>query len=71
METFSCDSSILNYVQSLPMIVSKNEEEFDFSLSNVVAGVQKSNNLDFLQKHNIVGLIHSLSLVYIFQQIPT
>ena len=29
METFSSDSSILNYVHSLPVIVSENKEEFD------------------------------------------
>ena len=46
MQTFSSDSSIWNYVQSLPVSASKNKEEFDFSLSNVVAGVQKSNTLD-------------------------
>ena len=41
MQKFSSDSSILNFVQGLPMIVSKNEEEFDFTRSNVVAGVMK------------------------------
>ena len=34
MQILSNDSSILNSVQSLPMIVSKNEEELDFSISN-------------------------------------
>ena len=38
MQTFSSDSFILNYVQSLPIIVSENEEEFDFAISNVAAG---------------------------------
>ena len=32
------------------MIASENEEEFDFSLSNVVVGVHKSNTLDILEK---------------------
>ena len=50
MQTFSTDSFILNYVQILPVIVSENEEEFDFSISNVVAGVQKSNTLDVLEE---------------------
>ena len=50
MQTFSSDSFILNSVQSLPVIVSENEEEFDFSISNVVAGVQKSNTLDVLEE---------------------
>ena len=49
MQTFSNDYFILNYVQIFPMIVSENEEEFDFSLSNVVVGVQKSNTLDVLE----------------------
>ena len=49
MKTFSSDYSILNYVHSLPVIASENEEEFDFSISNDVAGVQKSNNLDILE----------------------
>ena len=48
-QAFSNDSSILNSVQSLPVIASENEEEFDFSLSNVAAGVQKSNTLNFLE----------------------
>ena len=50
MQTFSSDSSILNYVQSLRVIASENEEEFDFSLSNVVVGVHKSNTLDILEE---------------------
>ena len=49
MQTFSSDSFILNFVQSLPMIDSENEEEIDFSLSNIVAVVQKSNTLDLLK----------------------
>ena len=32
MQTFSSDSSILNFVHSLPVIDSENEEEFDFCL---------------------------------------
>ena len=50
MQTFSNDSFILNSMQSFPVIVSENEEEFDFSISNVVAGVQKSNTLDVLEE---------------------
>ena len=49
MQKFSSDSSNLNYVHSLPVIVSENEEEFDFSISNDVAGVKKSNTLDILE----------------------
>ena len=40
MQKFSSNSSILNSVYSLPVIVSENEEEFDFSISNDVVGVQ-------------------------------
>ena len=40
MQKFSSDSSILNYVHSLPVIVSENKEEFDFSISNDVVGVK-------------------------------
>ena len=47
MQTFSSDSP-LNYVKLFPMIASESEEEFDFSPSNVVAGVNISNTLDFL-----------------------
>ena len=50
MQTFSSDSFILNYVQSLRVIVSENEKEFDFSISNVVFGVEKSNALDILEE---------------------
>ena len=49
MQTFSSDSSILNYVDSLWVIASENEDEFVFSIYNVVAGVQKNNNLDVLE----------------------
>ena len=50
MQTFSTDSFILYFLQSFAVIVSENEEEFDFSISNVVAGVQKSNTLDVLEE---------------------
>ena len=43
-------SSILNYLQSLPVIASENEEEFDSSISSVVVGVQKSYNLVILEE---------------------
>ena len=48
MQKFSSGSSILNSMHSLPVIVSEYEEEFDFSISNDVAGVQISNNMDIL-----------------------
>ena len=49
MQKFSSDSSILNSVHCLPVIVSENKEEFDFSISNDVVGVHKSNTLDILE----------------------
>ena len=37
-------------MQIFIVIASENEEEFYFSLSNVVVGVHKSNNLDILEQ---------------------
>ena len=48
MQTFSADYFILNSVQSLSVIISEYEEEFDFYIYNVAFGLQKSNILDFL-----------------------
>ena len=39
MQKFSSDSSIINYVHSLPVISPGKGEEFDFSVSNGIAGV--------------------------------
>ena len=39
LQKFSSDSSILNFLHSLPVIVSENKEEFDFSISNDVVVV--------------------------------
>ena len=39
MQKLSSDSSIINYVHSLPVIVPEKREEFDFSISNDVVGV--------------------------------
>ena len=49
MQKFSSNSFILNYVHSLPVIVSENKEEFDLSISNDVASVQISNTIDILE----------------------
>ena len=49
MQTFTGDFP-LNSVQNLLVIASKSEEEFDFSLSNVVAGVKICNTLDILEE---------------------
>ena len=46
MQKFSSDSSIINYVHSLPMISPGKGEEFDFSISNDVFGVKISNTMD-------------------------
>ena len=62
MQTFSSDSP-LNYVQNFPVIASKSEEEFDFSPSNVAAGVKICNNLDILEKNQITRVIHSLPMI--------
>ena len=46
VQKFSSDSSIINYVHSLRVISRGKGEEFDFSVSNDVVGVQISNYLD-------------------------
>ena len=48
MQTFTSDFP-LNSVQNLPVIASESEEKFDFSPSNVAAGVKICNTLDILQ----------------------
>ena len=48
MQTFTSDFP-LNSVQNLPVIASESEEKFDFSPSNVAAGVQICKNLDILE----------------------
>ena len=49
MQTFT-DDFPLNFVQNLPVITTKSEEEFDFSISNVAASVQICNTLYILEK---------------------
>ena len=49
MQTFSTDSP-LNYAQNFPVTASKSEEEFDFSPSNVAAGVKICDTLDILEE---------------------
>ena len=49
MQKFSSDSSILNSVHSLSVIVSEYEEKFDFSIYNDVAGVKIINTMDILE----------------------
>ena len=68
MQKFSSDSPIINYVHSLPVIASESEKEFDFSPSNVVAGVQISNTLDILE---IISYCRSDPFTLIDVEIPT
>ena len=49
LQKFSSDSSILNSMHSLPVIVSEKEEEFDFYISNDVSSVHISNTMDILE----------------------
>ena len=49
MQTFTGDFP-LNSLQNLPVIASESEEKFDFSSSNVVAGVQICDTLDILEE---------------------
>ena len=49
MQTFT-DDFPLNYVQNLPVIASESEEKFDFSPSNVSAGVKICDTLDILEE---------------------
>ena len=49
MQTFTNDFP-LNYVQNLPVIASESEEKFDFSPSNVSAGVKICNTLDIFKE---------------------
>ena len=49
MQTFTSDFP-LNSVQNLPVIAFESEEKFDFSPSNVAAGVKICNNLDILEE---------------------
>ena len=70
MQTFSSDSP-LNFVQNLPVIAFESEEEFDLSPYNVSVGVKYVITWIFHKKYQIIRVIHSLSLIYIFQQIPT
>ena len=49
MQTFT-DDFPLNSVQNLPVIASESEEKFDFSPSNVAAGVKICDTLDILEE---------------------
>ena len=49
MQTFTGDFP-LNSMQNLPVIASESEEKFDFSSSNVAAGVKICDTLDILEE---------------------
>ena len=59
---------ILNYVHSLPVISPGKGEEFDFSVSNDVVGVQISNSLDILE---IISDCRSDQFTLIDPELPT
>ena len=68
MQTFSNDSSILNFVHSLSVIDLENKEEFDFSISNDVVGVHISNSLEILE---IISDCRSDPFTLIDLELPT
>ena len=68
MKKFSNDSSIINYVHSLPVIAPGKGEGFDLSVSNDVAGVQISNYLDILE---IISVCRSDPFTLIDLELPT
>ena len=69
MQTFTGDFP-LNSVQNLPVIASESEEKFDFSPSNVAAGVQICDTLDILEEISDYQSDPFAPMIYIFQQIP-
>ena len=68
MQKFSSDSSIINFVHSLLVIAPGKGEEFDFSVSNDVAGVKISNSLDILE---IISYCRSDPFTLIDIELPT
>ena len=67
-QSFSSDSSILNYVQSFPVKAQGDKERFDSSLSNHVAGVHKSGTLDVLEE---ISYFRSDPFTLIDLELPT
>ena len=67
-QSFSYDSSILNYGKKFPVISRGAEEEFDSSISNHVVGVHKSHTLYFLEE---VSYFRSDTLTLIDLGLPT
>ena len=64
-KNFSSDS--LNFVHILPMTVSEKVEEFDFSISNNVAGVKISNTMDIME---IISYYRSDTFTLINLELP-
>ena len=63
MQTFIGDFP-LNSVQNLLVIASESEEKFDFSPSNVAAGVKICNTLYILEEiWHINRVVHLLPLI--------
>ena len=65
-QSFSNDSSIQNYVQSLPVSTQGAEEKFDSSLSNIDASVKRSDILYVMEEIYIWEVIHSPSKIQFF-----
>ena len=53
MQTFTGDFP-LNSVQNLPVTASKSEEKFDFSPSNVAAGVEICKKIGYFGRNIIL-----------------
>ena len=68
MQKFSSDSSILNYVHSLPVTAPGKGEEFDLFVSNDVFSVNISNYLDILE---IISDCRSDPFTLIYIELPT
>ena len=65
MQKLLSDSSIINYVHSLPVISPRKGEEFDLFVSNNVAGVQIINSLE------IISYFRSDPNTLIYLKLPT
>ena len=70
-QSFSCGYSILNYVQSLSVKAQGVEEKNDPLSPIMLLVCRKVIIWMFWKKCNILGVIHSPSFIYFFQQIPT
>ena len=62
MQPFTSDFPLTS-VQNLLVIAFESEEKFDFSPSNVAAGVKICKNLDIWKKYQIIRVTHSLPMI--------